>query len=108
MLQRFRFWVWSAKGRHPHAIRVTQRFSAFLLPSRADLVCGLVHARKLNVLLQGGSDHIVSEAVYLADSDGNRIDVYADRADADGTRIGLDDHTPVLCEPWATTTEIEQ
>ncbi len=53
--------------------------SAFLLPSRADLARWLVHARKLNAPLQGASDHIVSEAVYLADPEGNGIEVYADR-----------------------------
>ncbi len=60
------------------------------------------------VPLQGASDHIVSDALYLVDPDGNRSDVYADRADAAGTRIGLDEHTPVLRDPWATTTAIEQ
>jgi catechol 2,3-dioxygenase len=31
------------------------------------------------VALQGASDHIVSEAIYLADPEGNGIEVYADR-----------------------------
>jgi catechol 2,3-dioxygenase len=53
--------------------------TAFLLPSRADLARWLAHARKLGVTLQGASDHIVSEAVYLADPEGNGIEIYADR-----------------------------
>lgn len=53
--------------------------TAFLLPTRADLACWLAHAVKLGVKLQGASDHIVSEAIYLDDPEGNGIEVYADR-----------------------------
>ena len=53
--------------------------TAFLLPTRADLARWLAHAVKLGVKLQGASDHIVSEAIYLADPEGNGIEVYADR-----------------------------
>ena len=52
--------------------------TAFLMPSRADLARWLAHAVTIDVQLQGASDHIVSEAVYLADPDGNGIEVYAD------------------------------
>ena len=53
--------------------------TAFLMPSRADLARWLAHAATLRVPLQGASDHIVSEAIYLADPEGNGIEVYADR-----------------------------
>lgn len=53
--------------------------TAFLLPSRADLARWLVHAGRLGVPLDGASDHLVSEAVYLSDPEGNGIEVYADR-----------------------------
>ncbi len=53
--------------------------TAFLLPSRADLARWLAHAVKLGLKLQGASDHIVSEAIYMADPEGNGIEVYADR-----------------------------
>lgn len=53
--------------------------TAFLMPSRADLARWLAHAAAAGVALQGASDHIVSEAVYLADPEGNGIEVYADR-----------------------------
>lgn len=53
--------------------------TAFLLPARADLARWLAHAIRLGVPLQGASDHIVSEAIYLADPEGNGIEVYADR-----------------------------
>ena len=53
--------------------------TAFLLPSRADLGRWLAHAARLGVAIQGASDHLVSEAIYLADPEGNGIEVYADR-----------------------------
>jgi catechol 2,3-dioxygenase len=54
--------------------------TAFLLPTRADLAHWLAHVGTLGIKLQGASDHIVSEAVYLVDPEGNGIEVYADRA----------------------------
>jgi catechol 2,3-dioxygenase len=53
--------------------------TAFLLPARADLARWLAHAIQRKIPLQGASDHIVSEAIYLADPEGNGIEVYADR-----------------------------
>ncbi len=54
--------------------------TAFLLPSRADLGRWLRFAADRRIPLQGASDHIVSEALYLADPEGNGIEIYADRA----------------------------
>jgi catechol 2,3-dioxygenase len=56
--------------------------TAFLLPSRADLARWLRFAVENKVVLDGASDHIVSEAIYLSDPEGNGIEVYADRAPA--------------------------
>ena len=53
--------------------------TAFLLPSRGHLGAWLAHARERGVRLSGASDHVVSEAVYLDDPEGNGIEVYADR-----------------------------
>lgn len=52
---------------------------ALLLPTRADLGRLLKHFLQVRYPLQGASDHLVSEAIYLADPDGNGIEVYADR-----------------------------
>ena len=51
---------------------------ALLLPSRADLARILRHFAELRVGL-GSSDHLVSEALYLSDPDGNGIEIYRDR-----------------------------
>lgn len=53
--------------------------TAFLLPDRAALARWLIHAANSGVPLQGASDHLVSEAIYLADPEGNGIEIYADR-----------------------------
>ncbi len=53
--------------------------TAFLLPSRADLAQWLLHVAALRIPLQGASDHLVSEAIYLADPEGNGIEIYHDR-----------------------------
>lgn len=52
--------------------------TAFRLPGRADLARWLAFAGAQGVALLGASDHGVSEAVYLADPEGNGIEVYAD------------------------------
>lgn len=53
--------------------------TAFLMPSRVALAEWLIHAANDGAPLQGASDHLVSEAIYLADPEGNGIEVYADR-----------------------------
>ncbi|MBV9758389.1 MAG: VOC family protein [Alphaproteobacteria bacterium] len=53
--------------------------TAFLLPSRADLGSWLAHAGRLRTPLEGAADHLVSEALYLSDPEGNGVEVYADR-----------------------------
>lgn len=52
---------------------------ALLLPRRTDLGKILKHFIQVGYPLQGASDHLVSEALYLADPDGNGIEIYVDR-----------------------------
>ncbi|WP_306030624.1 VOC family protein [Stappia sp. MMSF_3263] len=59
--------------------------TAFLLPARADLGRWLAFAAQAGLRVQGASDHKVSEAVYLADPEGNGIEIYADRPPAGWT-----------------------
>jgi catechol 2,3-dioxygenase len=71
-------------GARPKPARATGLYHfALLLPSRPDLARWLRHVLELNWPLQGWSDHGVSEAVYLADPDGNGIEVYRDRPRAE-------------------------
>jgi len=57
---------------------------AFLLPARSHLGAWLGHARRLGTELEGGSDHGVSEALYLSDREGNGLEIYADRPPVEG------------------------
>ena len=52
---------------------------AILTPSRADLGGALRRLADTGTELQGAADHGVSEAIYLADPDGNGIEIYRDR-----------------------------
>jgi catechol 2,3-dioxygenase len=59
---------------------------ALLLPSRTALADWVGHAAKAGVALDGASDHLVSEALYLSDPEGNGIEIYRDRRRADWPR----------------------
>jgi catechol 2,3-dioxygenase len=56
---------------------------AILVPSRAALARVFRHLVHTQTPLQGSSDHLVSEAIYLADPDGNGIEIYRDRPRAE-------------------------
>lgn len=61
--------------------------TAFLVPSRRDLARWLAHAAASRLPLEGASDHIVSEAIYLSDPEGNGIEIYADRPPSSWQRV---------------------
>jgi catechol 2,3-dioxygenase len=52
---------------------------AILVPSRADLARALQRVADAGWRLTGASDHLVSEALYLHDPEGNGIELYRDR-----------------------------
>ncbi len=59
--------------------------NAFLVPSRTELARWLRHAAHQGVALDGASDHLVSEAIYLSDPEGNGIEIYRDRSPMEWT-----------------------
>ncbi|PIC62654.1 glyoxalase [Sporosarcina sp. P13] len=59
---------------------------ALLLPKRSDLAEIVHHFMKIG-FQYGSSDHLVSEALYLADPDGNGIEIYIDREPSEWTWI---------------------
>ena len=72
------------RGARPKPQRATGLYHfALLLPSRLDLARWLQHVAETRWPLQGWADHGVSEAIYLADPDGNGIEVYRDRPRAE-------------------------
>jgi catechol 2,3-dioxygenase len=52
---------------------------AILVPTRPALARALARLVAARYPLQGASDHLVSEALYLVDPDGHGIEIYADR-----------------------------
>ena len=52
---------------------------AILLPGRRELAEAIVRLIRARWPLDGASDHLVSEALYLSDPDGNGIEIYRDR-----------------------------
>jgi catechol 2,3-dioxygenase len=52
---------------------------AILVSSRRELARSIQQLVMTRIPLQGFADHLVSEAVYLADPDGNGIEIYRDR-----------------------------
>ena len=64
----------------PLARRATGLYHlAILHPTRIDLAHALVRLAETRWPLDGASDHLVSEALYLSDPDGNGIELYRDR-----------------------------
>jgi catechol 2,3-dioxygenase len=53
---------------------------AILVPSRPDLARALQRVAEAGWRLSGASDHLVSEALYTSDPEGNGIELYRDRS----------------------------
>jgi len=88
--------TWESKGGSPPAPGTTGLYHvAIRYPDRATLADALRRVVDARVPVQGASDHGVSEAIYLADPDGNGIELYRDRPHeewpraADGERIAM-------------------
>ena len=72
---------------HPLERRATGLFHlAILVPSRLELARSLGRLAARGWPLDGASDHLVSEALYLSDPDGNGIEIYRDRPRAQWPR----------------------
>jgi catechol 2,3-dioxygenase len=77
----------------PHAPRHDPRAPglfhvALLFPTRRDLAHALLRVAAARYPLAGASDHLVSEALYLSDPDGNGIELYHDRPREDWRHDG--------------------
>jgi catechol 2,3-dioxygenase len=67
-------------GATPRPRRATGLFHlAILVPSRPELARALNRVVDMGASLTGASDHLVSEALYLDDPEGNGIEIYRDR-----------------------------
>ena len=79
--------TWESAGATPPPHGHTGLYhSAFLYPDRQQLARALHRVLASGITLDGAADHGVSEAVYLRDPDGNGVELYRDRAEADWPR----------------------
>lgn len=73
----------------PRPRRTTGLFHlAILVPGRAELGAALRRLTDAGWGLTGASDHLVSEALYTSDPEGNGIEIYRDRPREDWPRTG--------------------
>ena len=79
--------TWESKGGRPPPPGTTGLYHhAILYPSRAALADALRRLIAADIPLTGASDHGVSEALYLDDPDGNGVELYRDRPEAEWPR----------------------
>ena len=76
----------SAGGTPPPPGHTGLYHTAFLYPDRASLGQVLDRVVQAGIPLEGATDHGVSEAIYLRDPDGNGVELYRDRPEADWPR----------------------
>jgi catechol 2,3-dioxygenase len=71
----------------PGAVKLPRRTGlyhfAILTPSRLALARSLINFGRTQTRISGVADHLVSEAIYLDDPDGNGIEIYRDRPRAE-------------------------
>ncbi|WP_020567084.1 VOC family protein [Neolewinella persica] len=72
--------TWQSAGMPPASKRGVGLFhTAIVLPTRRDLAVILRRLLDAEYPLTGAADHLVSEAIYLDDPDGNGVELYWDR-----------------------------
>ncbi len=79
--------TWESAGGSPPPFGTTGLFHvALLYPDRPALARALKRLVEAGYPLEGASDHGVSEALYLRDPDGNGVELYRDRPEAEWPR----------------------
>lgn len=79
--------TWDSRGGTPPPRGHTGLYHvAFLYPDRAHLADALRRVIEAGIAIEGAADHGVSVAIYLSDPDGNGVELYFDRPEADWPR----------------------
>src|SRR5215475_7443901 len=79
--------TWHSKGGSPPPPGTTGLFHvAIRYPTRRALADAVRRLAEAGVPISGASDHGVSEAIYLDDPDGNGVELYRDRPQAEWPR----------------------
>lgn len=91
--------TWESRGGPPPPRGSTGLYHvALLYPSRRALADALKRLIAAGIPLEGASDHGVSEALYLRDPDGNGVELYVDRPQAEWPR-DADGSLAMVSEP---------
>jgi catechol 2,3-dioxygenase len=92
--------TWESKGGSPPPRGTTGLYHvAVRFPDRKTLGAALKRVVEADVPLQGASDHGVSEAIYLADPDGNGVELYRDRPKEEWPRSSEGDGVAMFNAP---------
>lgn len=79
--------TWESAGGSPPPPGTTGLYHvAIRYPDRRNLADAVRRLSDANIPIDGASDHGVSEAIYLRDPDGNGVELYRDRGEADWPR----------------------
>jgi len=91
--------TWESQGGHSPAPGTTGLYHvAFVYPNRPALGAAIKAVTDAGIALDGAADHGVSEAIYLRDPDGNGIELYRDRPEAEWPR-GRDGELSMVSAP---------
>lgn len=91
--------TWESRGGSPPPRGTTGLFHvALLYPSRTALADALKRLTAAGIPLDGAADHGTSEALYLRDPDGNGVELYFDRPQAEWPR-NADGSLAMVTEP---------
>jgi catechol 2,3-dioxygenase len=90
--------TWESRGASPPPRNTTGLYHvAVRYPDRKTLADALRRVVDAGIAVDGASDHGVSEAIYLRDYDGNGVELYRDRPEAEWPRDG--DRLAMILEP---------
>jgi catechol 2,3-dioxygenase len=90
--------TWESRGGTPPGPGTTGLYhTAFLYPDRVELADALRRVLEAGIAIDGAADHGVSEAIYLRDPDGNGVELYRDRPEAEWPR--KDGHLAMVNAP---------
>ncbi|PTW49576.1 VOC family protein [Rhodovulum kholense] len=79
--------TWDSLGATPPPPGHTGLYhTAILYPDRKSLGTALARVLAAGIPIDGAADHGVSEAIYLTDPDGNGVELYRDKPEADWPR----------------------
>jgi catechol 2,3-dioxygenase len=101
--------TWESRGGSPPPPGTTGLFHvAIRYPGRAQLGDALRRLIEARWPVDGATDHGVSEAIYLRDPDGNGVELYRDKPEAEWPRPAEGDGVAMLNAPFDLEALLEE